>query len=296
MTNNDSLFAADWLTLREPSDARARSSLLVEAVGNWFTNRAPKCAKVIDLGAGTGANLRFLAPRLAMNQSWTLVDHDASLLARATESKPPHSAHGLVSVTTRAIDLDTCLDALPSGGLVTGSALLDLVTREWIEKLAQACYLADCAVLFALSVDGHMQLADASTDTLETERNDAWVFNQVTTHQRSNKGMGRALGSEAPTILRQILGVTGYHVYSAVTPWRLGTSDLKLALAALDEWARAAAAAAPQSGHFIRAWQKRRQADLYHGRCSLNIGHQDVLGLPIERVSSRSYKVSGSNK
>lgn len=296
MTDNDSLFTADWLTLREPADARARSSRLAEAAGYWLASRTPNRAEVVDLGAGTGANLRYLVPRLAMDQTWTLLDHDASLLAQATKSTPAHQAHGAVSVIARTIDLDTCLDDLPSGGLVTASALLDLVTHEWIEKLVQYCHRADCAVLFALSVDGHMQLADTSIETSETKRDDAWVFNQVTTHQRSNKGMGRALGSKAPAVLRQVLAETGYHVYSAVTPWRLDTGDLKLALAALEEWARAAAAASPQSSYFIRAWQTHRQADLLQGRCSLEIGHQDVLGLPIEPASSRSYKVSGSNE
>ncbi len=296
MTNNDSLFAADWLALREPADARARSSRLAEVAGDWLASRTFNRAEIIDLGAGSGANLRYLAPRLTTNQSWTLIDHDASLLARATESKLPDCAHRSVSVTTRTIDLNACLDDLPGEGLVTASALLDLVTREWIEKLIQACHRANCAVLFALSVDGHMQIGDPSSHTPETKRDDAWIFNQVATHQRRNKGMGRALGSEGPEVLRQVLAENGYQVYSAVTPWRLDTVDLKLALAALDEWARAATTAAPESSYFIQTWQARRQAALRQGLCSLQVGHHDVLGLPIEPASARSNNVSGSKE
>lgn len=296
MTNNDTLFAADWLALREPADACARSSRLAEAAGDWLASRTLNCAEIIDLGAGTGANLRYLAPRLATNQSWTLIDHDASLLARAAESTLPAHAHRTVSLTTRTIDLDACFDDLPSEGLVTASALLDLVSRRWIEKLIQACYRANCAVLFALSVDGHMQIGDPSTQTPETKRDDAWIFKQVATHQRRNKGMGRALGSDGPEVLRQVLAETGYQVYSAVTPWRLDTVDLKLALAALDEWARAAATAAPESSYFIQTWQTQRQTALRQGFCSLQIGHHDVLGLPIEPASARSNNVSGSKE
>ena len=54
-------FAAAWLALREPYDHAARSAALAErfaaAVGN-----APH---LIDLGCGTGSNLRYLAPRIA---------------------------------------------------------------------------------------------------------------------------------------------------------------------------------------------------------------------------------------
>jgi hypothetical protein len=71
-------FAADWLALREPVDRCARSAPVLAATRLWADRRAtPGCAlRVVDLGAGTGGNLRCLAPYLSAPQAWTLVDDD----------------------------------------------------------------------------------------------------------------------------------------------------------------------------------------------------------------------------
>ena len=40
--------------------------------------------------------------------------------------------------------------------LVTASALLDLVSREWLTAVCARCYTHRSAILFALSYDGRM--------------------------------------------------------------------------------------------------------------------------------------------
>jgi hypothetical protein len=52
-------FTTDWLALREPADAVARAGALVGP----FVSGIAATRRIIDLGAGTGANLRYLAPR-----------------------------------------------------------------------------------------------------------------------------------------------------------------------------------------------------------------------------------------
>ncbi len=50
---------------------------------------------VVDVGAGTGANRAYLAPRLAVPSRWVLLDRDRQLLAgfpeggKALDSPPP---------------------------------------------------------------------------------------------------------------------------------------------------------------------------------------------------------------
>ena len=71
--------AAGWLALREPADAAARSTELLEALVALL----PRSGLVIhDLGCGTGAMGRWLAPRLPGPQRWTLHDRDSDLLDR----------------------------------------------------------------------------------------------------------------------------------------------------------------------------------------------------------------------
>lgn len=302
MTEDDlSIFAADWLALREPADERARSARLVEAADHWLRNNGAEPVQITDLGAGTGANLRYLAPRLGVDQNWTLIDHDRALLERTLQSNIELSRDHTVTVTTEVADLESCLTGLPRNGLVTAAALLDLVTTDWITRLAQACCEARSAVLFALSVDRAMHLIDdrQSAGAVAEAANDQWVLGLVASHQRRNKGMGQALGPDAPGIVRQELLAAGFQVFTAMTPWRLAVDESALASAAIDEWAKAAVAEQPSARGDILRWAERRRADAQHGRCRLEIGHQDVLALPDDaRVDaiSRSNNISGATE
>src|SRR5262245_34965818 len=69
---------ADWLALRERFDHAARSGVLTRAVADHLPRGRP--IRVVDLGTGTGSNVRYLAPRLERRQEWLLVDGDAAVL------------------------------------------------------------------------------------------------------------------------------------------------------------------------------------------------------------------------
>ncbi len=76
-------FSAEWLRQREPFDAAARAVAAERLqLARWLAALKPDAApwRVIDLGCGTGANYRALAPMLAGPQQWCVVDHDKALL------------------------------------------------------------------------------------------------------------------------------------------------------------------------------------------------------------------------
>ena len=125
-------FSADWLELREPHDLRARNSAVLDAVvASQAGNRA---IRIVDLACGTGSTLRALAPRFYAGQHWRLADNDLSLLARAAATARPSG----VTVTAIPLDLNRDLEAARDGpiDLVTTSALLDLVSEPWLDRLA----------------------------------------------------------------------------------------------------------------------------------------------------------------
>ena len=80
---------------------------------------------------------------------WLLVDHDPGLLAQVPAAS---------GVETRCLELSTLDDREIFDGraLVTASALLDLVSEEWLRVLAVRCAESGAAVLFALSYDGRI--------------------------------------------------------------------------------------------------------------------------------------------
>src|SRR5262252_1729385 len=144
-------FSAEWLALREPIDSVSRSMRLTRAIADALPRY--RAIDILDLGAGTGANVRYLAGKLPLPQRWLLVDHDERLLSLAPKAWP-----------SRCVDLhNAVLDGSLFKGraLVTASALLDLVSDAWLETLVARCRDAGVAVLFALTYDGRIDFAPA---------------------------------------------------------------------------------------------------------------------------------------
>lgn len=270
-------FDPAWLALREPVDHRSRAAAAMSLLAPAW--RAGDWSRVVDLGAGTGSNVRYLAPRLPGARHWTLVDHDAGLLARA--AAPDGAAVTRVAGDLAAAGLAAVREA--GAGLVTASALLDLVSQDWLGALAGACREAGSAALFALTWDGGIRWRAAADDP-----DDGLVRRSVDAHQRRDKGLGPALGPLAGPAAETIFRAAGYRVRLLPSPWRLGPADAALALALVDAWEAAAAGhlrdASPEDGpaaaERVRAWAGRRRATVASGRFGLTVGHLDLLALP----------------
>src|SRR4051812_46893094 len=97
-------FAAEWLALREPYDARARNPDILDAAVRSLAGHPS--VTIVDLACGTGSTLRALSPRLTGLQNWRMVDNDLGLLARAAAD-----ARAGVNVLPVALDLNRDLEA-----------------------------------------------------------------------------------------------------------------------------------------------------------------------------------------
>ena len=266
-----SSFTSAWLALREPADALARWH--DAAVGAARLPALAGRAKIIDLGSGSGANLRYLAPRLGCAHDWILVDQDPALLrqALARAAALPY-VHSVAPLT---LDLAADLDSLPlaDASLVTASAVLDLVSEDWLEALVGRCRSHALPMLFALTYDGMIHCEPAHAD-------DAYVRGAVNAHQRRDKGFGPALGPIAAGRAESVLQRHGYRVLAAASPWRLRPEDAELQRALIDGWEGAAAEEQPSSVGRIGAWAQSRRSWLQAGRSSVSVGHTDLLAIP----------------
>jgi hypothetical protein len=288
-------FGLDWLRLREPHDLRARSRTLARRFGAAVRARAgTTVASLVDLGAGSGANFRALAPLIPGDQDWRLIDHDRALLAhqaaeiaqwaRGQGYRVTHGS-GVVTVSVgvsqwraRSIDLDLArdLDALPLASVhgMTCAALLDLVSKPWLERLADRLG-GRTPFLAALTVDGRRTWQPDHAD-------DDVIADAFARHQRGDKGFGAALGAEVSAALEAMLQRRGYRVTSELGSWQIGAGDAALLAALIDDAAEAAGEIAPASAHAIGRWRADRLAALADGTLSLSVGHVDILAVPDE--------------
>jgi SAM-dependent methyltransferase len=271
----DDAFTPDWLALREGVDHRSRPTALLRPLrAAWH---AREWSRVLDLGSGTGSNFRYLASRLPGRQEWTLVDHDPDLLERVHGPAPDplHPQGSAIPVHRVVGDLaEEGLARVHEADLVTASALLDLVTRDWLTALVERCREAGCGALLALSYDG--TIAWSPTE----DPDDGWVEDMVNAHQRRKKGLGPALGPTAPHVAETLFQEHGFHTWGLPSPWHLGPSDLALARALVEGWVHAVGEQAPSGGSRVERWGERRLQALARGDVGLTVGHLDLLALP----------------
>ncbi len=271
-------FDADWLGLREAADRRARAPMLpARLCPAW---RRCGWTRVVDLGSGTGANLRYLAPRLPPGQRWTLVDHDPRHMDRLRRLEPPPEVE-----TVAAVSRDLAADGLAvvaGQNLVTASALLDLVSESWLAGLVRRCADNACGAYFALTYDGEVQWMTESAAgwRIDDDPDDGLVRDAVNRHQRSDKGFGPALGPAAAPRAAHLFREAGYDTWLAASGWRLEAADRGLADRLVEGWAAAAAGLRPETAARVGAWALRRRAAVSRGSFRVTVGHCDLLALP----------------
>jgi SAM-dependent methyltransferase len=276
-------FSADWLARREPYDARARNRDVLDAVAAAALAAANAVA-VVDLACGTGSTLRALAPRLPARQDWRLVDNDLSLLARAASGK---SSPG-IAVTRIPVDLARDLEAALDGpvNLVTASALLDLVSADWLDRLVVEVAARHLPFYAALNYDG--RVAFDPVDPL-----DAAVIAAVNLHQQTDKGFGPALGPRAAEAAIARFQAANYAVLHGRSDWHLSPRDQHIQRDMLAGWAGAAREIGAVSLPDAAAWLTRRRDLLAAGRSTVAVGHVDVFARPI---GTRAAERSQSNR
>ncbi len=261
-------FSAEWLSLREPFDRRARSAAVLDAVAAALADR-PSIA-VVDLACGTGSTLRALTQRLPRTQRWRLADNDLGLLARAAAlSKPPQ-----LNVEPVPVDLARDLELVLDGPVefVTTSALLDLVSQEWLERLVTETAARRLPVYAALTYDGL-----ATLDPVDPL--DLTLIDAVNQHQRTDKGFGPALGPEAAVTAPERFKAVGYAVTQGSSDWVFGPKAVEIQTEVLAGWAAAAREIGVPIDDVI-GWLARRRGHIAAGRSAMRIGHVDFFARP----------------
>ncbi|MEL6217059.1 MAG: SAM-dependent methyltransferase [Pseudomonadota bacterium] len=252
-------FAENWLSLRAAADARARNIGLLGTLVERFAGA--ETLRVLDLGAGTGNNMRALASQLPGRQTWRLADADAGLLSRVMPIEG-------VTIETITVDLAEglapLLDWRPD--LVTASALIDLAGADWLDGVADALAQHELPVYFALSYTGRETWSPPNAL-------DARVAAVFEADMGRDKGLGPSLGPAAHAHFADALRKRGFTVHAAASDWRLeALRDGPLIAELATGTARAVR---PALGPPADEWLAARR-----GASAVLVSHSDLLGIP----------------
>lgn len=285
--------AGDWLGLRRAADSRAREASL--PLVNRLRERlgaASGPVSVLDVGAGTGANQAWLAPRLGedgsggtgLDQHWTLLDHDPALLELAAAVTHPRIL-GTTRVQADLRDLPRLLAGAAAPRLVTCSAVLDLLTPSQVDQLCRGCLGTGTAALLALSVTGRVTVLPGHPDDDRV----AGAFNAH--QQRAATGPvpagtpGAALsGPDGWPLAVSVFRAAGWQVHTAATDWDLGPDLAPMAGRFLADRVDAVLELAAYRGEesldgIARSWLAARLAQLADGDLRVRVEHRDVLAV-----------------
>jgi len=264
-----SRFNAEWLALRERYDLAARNPIVLEAV--TASLKGLPSVHVLDLACGSGSTMRALHRHFPARQHWDLVDNDPDLLMLARNG---NSDKNITLSTVRLDlnrDLDTALDA--DVGLITTSALLDLVSKAWLDRLLPKAGIRSLPIYAALTYDGRTDLSPV--DPLDTA-----VVSAVNAHQRTDKGFGPALGPSAAAAAIAGCELLGYSVVSGESDWVIAPDDRAMQNELLEGWASAARDMGTLTSSQIAVWLTRRRTAVSAGLSSMRVGHVDFFAFP----------------
>jgi len=275
-------FSGQWLQLREAADHRSRCGFDRE-----LAMIAASPLHIVDLGCGTGSNLRFLTRKFTHAQHWVCIDNDAELLATLRQQTDPDAGYSLETIRMNlAADITTLLDRCCADPqtLVTGSALLDLVSASWIDAVASTCARSHLPAWFALTYNGRMELSPGHPE-------DKKLAALVNAHQLNDKGFGPALGPQASAYAREAFLRHGYDVTEAASDWQLDSRDGELLRQLIDGWLHATRDHSGDQSLF-NEWYTQRLAQITAGALSVRVGHSDLLAIAPNASGNRQSNLS----
>lgn len=286
-------FDKNWLALREPFDREARSpELASRLIASLAACEAPR---IVDLGGGTAANFRVLAPLIGRDQHWRVLDHDPLLLDHALAAiadwaresgwdarrEGPHTVlvdapTGRWSLTVERFDLSASLEACPFEAFdaVVTTAFLDLVSADWVVRFAQRLAQSRRPFLATLTVDGRRFWSPAHPE-------DSWIESTFRHHQAGDKGFGASLGVQATEAVSRALSACGFEVHELESDWQIEGARARAMLERLlEDSAAVAREVSPAEGARIETWRGMRLAQIDRAELGYRVGHRDLLALP----------------
>jgi SAM-dependent methyltransferase len=288
MTKNHQL--AEWLELRIPYDAKGRNSI-VEASCQQYLKEC-KSLKIVDLGAGTGANCRYYLSKTAQDQEWFLVEQNQELLeiafdriiVWAQENKyESQLQNSILILKNRAykitihrivgsiLDLENLID-LNTFDLAVANAVFDLFSEKQFQTLLECLKKYQLPLLATINYTG--------THFIPQTEDDFYFVNYYHQHMQRPQYFGRGMGPDCGSFIGEAMKRIGMEVLQGESPWEISSSDpvfFQLFLNFMQE-------SIPEileevtSQRKLNTWLLNKQQMIAQNKLSCNITHRDFWG------------------
>ena len=280
--------------VREQLENLSRASSLTRQFTHMWRNYS--MLNLLDLGCATGANFRYLAPRLDCHQNWTLMDRDDSafedLIEETEHWAGSHNwtmknredrSFTLVAddqqwhVNMYVIALDEEVEKINLGGFhaLCSSNFLEKTSAEWYRKLAQRCADAQLPQLLGVNYTSHLKLSPSDPD-------DALVMEGFHRHIKQDYGLGEAMGDETSYYILRELTNLRFTVQESEYVWYLNSTRqpalINLMIERLSKSAQAVYGEEEEKR--IQAWASRRHYAIAAKKVKMEIGYSDILAKP----------------
>jgi precorrin-6B methylase 2 len=285
--SNDTAYYIDWLAERYHFDAAARHPLIEEK----FLHALPPndTIALIDVGAGTGANCRYLMEKIPANQEWILIEQNSEF---SEESLRSLQHHGLQkgyetylqngTLTLKAPAKTVQIKAL-QGSLLEINRMADLsATNAVVANAVFDLFTAEEFETFVQKITRHQLLFYATMNYenmhfLPTHPQDEKMICLYHEHMLRPQDMGTALGPGSVVQMIEILQQHRYAVTAGNSLWHIHSKHEKMMRYLLNFMASAIAELplSVEDTLLLKPWKKQKEeATVLH----LIIEHQDILG------------------
>lgn len=283
-------FEAAWLHERYRFDAAARCRRVQAAAVAHLTGRLR--LRVLDLGAGLGANTRYYATALPCDQEWTLLEHDPTLAEQCqtaltvwAEEQGWHArrtaahslridggdkcleirvVHGTVQHMGRAVSLDGV-------DVVTANALFDLFSVAQFRALTAQLALRRIPLLTTLNYTA-MAFAPPVAE-------DEYFLRLYEQHMTREQAWGQAMGPQCADCMRTVLASLGYTVRHGTSVWTVAETDQAMLRAMLGfmQAAIPSVVSSAEALHAFHAWLAAKNHLIAQRRLRLRVHHVDLF-------------------
>ena len=282
-------FSKAWLTEREFFDNQSRSNLLIKEV----KKDSRSINKIIDLGCGTGAFLRWcISQNLSFSEAM-LIDFDRRLInsigmlfrrffknknytikkVNAREYLVTNlSSLGKSKILFLKKNIINSLDKIDRYDLVSLSALSDLLSKNIIRRLLSKNN-RNKYIYFSLCFNGKIRWSPANEF-------DNYVINKFNKHQIQDKGFGIALGENNIRYIESIANKNSYIYTKKDSSWKIDSFNIK-GKSFQEKYLKIILTALKNDDitdkDILKLWFSKRMQSIKHIKSKLIVGHNDIL-------------------